>query len=175
MRKICFIGSRRDGGFAEYIVVKRNNVFALPADMPIEDGAFIEPITVGLHAFHLAQGCENKNVIIIGAGTIGLLAIQCAVALGAKSVTAIDISSEKLALAKSFGAMQTFNSREMSAPQIQGVLRELRFNQLIRDGWRPANRRTGGRDCRSSCPTGAGGHVASGSAFNICNVWQNIA
>ncbi|HGX0618045.1 TPA: alcohol dehydrogenase catalytic domain-containing protein [Escherichia coli] len=105
--KYDFIGSRRDGGFAEYIVVKRNNVFALPADMPIEDGAFIEPITVGL------------------------LAIQCAVALGAKSVTAIDISSEKLALAKSFGAMQTFNSREMSAPQIQGVLRELRFNQLI--------------------------------------------
>lgn len=99
--------------------------------MPIEDGAFIEPITVGLHAFHLAQGCENKNVIIIGAGTIGLLAIQCAVALGAKSVTAIDISSEKLALAKSFGAMQTFNSSEMSAPQMQAVLRELRFNQLI--------------------------------------------
>ena len=129
--KYDFIGSRRDGGFAEYIVVKRKNVFALPTDMPIEDGAFIEPITVGLHAFHLAQGCENKNVIIIGAGTIGLLAIQCAVALGAKSVTAIDISSEKLALAKFFGAMQTFNSLEMSAPQIQGVLRELRFNQLI--------------------------------------------
>ena len=110
--KYDFIGSRRDGGFAEYIVVKRKNVFALPTDMSIEDGAFIEPITVGLHAFHLAQGCENKNVIIIGAGTIGLLAIQCAVALGAKSVTAIDISSEKLALAKSFGAMLTFNSLE---------------------------------------------------------------
>ncbi|HHV0814342.1 TPA: alcohol dehydrogenase catalytic domain-containing protein [Escherichia coli] len=105
--KYDFIGSRRDGGLAEYIVVKRKNVFALPTDMPIEDGAFI------------------------GAGTIGLLAIQCAVALGAKSVTAIDISSEKLALAKSFGAMQTFNSLEMSAPQMQGVLRELRFNQLI--------------------------------------------
>ncbi|EFZ4304143.1 alcohol dehydrogenase catalytic domain-containing protein [Shigella flexneri] len=105
--KYDFIGSRRDGGFAEYIVVKRKNVFALPTDMPIEDGAFIEPIT------------------------IGLLAIQCAVALGAKSVTAIDISSEKLALAKSFGSMQTFNSSEMSAPQMQSVLRELRFNQLI--------------------------------------------
>ncbi|EFH7267862.1 alcohol dehydrogenase catalytic domain-containing protein, partial [Escherichia coli] len=105
--KYDFIGSRRDGGFAEYIVVKRKNVFALPTDMPIEDGAFIEPITVGL------------------------LAIQCAVALGAKSETAIDISSEKLALAKSFGAMQTFNSSEMSAPQMQSVLRELRFNQLI--------------------------------------------
>ena len=73
----------------------------------------------------------NKTLCYCGAGTIGLLAIQCAVALGAKSVTAIDISSEKLALAKSFGAMQTFNSSEMSAPQMQSVLRELRFNQLI--------------------------------------------
>lgn len=129
--KYDFIGSRRDGGLTEYIVVNRKNVFALPDNMPIEDGAFIEPITVGLHAFHLAQGCKDKNVIIIGAGTIGLLAIQCAAALGAKSVTAIDINPEKLALAKTFGATQTCNSRDMSAAQMQAVLRELRFNQLI--------------------------------------------
>ncbi len=88
MRKYDFIGSRRDGGFAEYIVVKRNNVFALPADMPIEDGAFIEPITVGLHAFHLAQD-ENKTLLLL-LRNHWPLAIQCAVALGAKSVTAID-------------------------------------------------------------------------------------
>ncbi len=90
-------------------------------------------------------------------------------------MTAIDISSEKLALAKSFGAMQTFNSREMSAPQIQGVLRELRFNQLILETAGVPQTVELAVDCRSSCPTGAGGHVASGSAFNICNVWQNIA
>lgn len=129
--KYDFIGSRRDGGLTEYIVVHRKNVFALPDNMPIEDGAFIEPITVGLHAFHLAQGCKDKNVIIIGAGTIGLLAIQCAAALGAKSVTAIDINQEKLALAQTFGATQIFNSRDLTAAQIQAVLRELRFNQLI--------------------------------------------
>ncbi len=41
--------------------LSEKNVFALPTDMPIEDGAFIEPITVGLHAFHLAKGCENKK------------------------------------------------------------------------------------------------------------------
>ncbi|MCP5810018.1 alcohol dehydrogenase catalytic domain-containing protein, partial [Klebsiella pneumoniae] len=69
-----FVGSRSEGGNAEYVVVKRANLFRLPDQMPIDDGAFIEPITVGLHAFHLAQGCEGKNVIIIGAGTIGLLA-----------------------------------------------------------------------------------------------------
>ncbi len=56
-----FVGSRSEGGNAEYVVVKRANLFRLPSDMPIEDGAFIEPITVGLHAFHLAQGCEGKR------------------------------------------------------------------------------------------------------------------
>ncbi|MGS9064404.1 zinc-binding dehydrogenase, partial [Salmonella enterica subsp. enterica serovar Infantis] len=77
--------------------------------MPIEDGAFIEPITVGLQAFHLAQGCEGKNVIIVGAVTIGLLALQCARELGARSVTAIYINPQKLELAKALGATHTCN------------------------------------------------------------------
>ncbi|VDZ76582.1 galactitol-1-phosphate dehydrogenase [Salmonella bongori] len=58
-----FVGSRSEGGNAEYVVVKRANLFRLPSDMPIEDGALIEPITVGLHAFHLAQGCEGKTLL----------------------------------------------------------------------------------------------------------------
>ena len=86
--------------------MKRANLFRLPAEMAIEDGAFIEPITVGLHAFHLASGCEGKNVIIVGAGTIGLLAMQCALALGANSVIAIDINDDKLALATTLGQLR---------------------------------------------------------------------
>ena len=126
-----FVGSRRDGGNAEYIVVKRANLFRLPAEMAIEDGAFIEPVTVGLHAFHLASGCKGKNVVIVGAGTIGLLAMQCALALGAKSVTAIDINDDKLALATSLGATQVFNSRALSVDDILNALRDSRFDQLV--------------------------------------------
>lgn len=126
-----FVGSRSDGGNAEYVVVKRANLFRLPSEMPIDDGAFIEPITVGLHAFHLAQGCEGKNVIIIGAGTIGLLALQCARELGAKSVTAIDINPQKLELAKALGATHVFNSREMSGKAIQAALEAFQFDQLV--------------------------------------------
>lgn len=126
-----FVGSRSEGGNAEYVVVKRANLFRLPSEMPIDDGAFIEPITVGLHAFHLAQGCEGKNVIIIGAGTIGLLALQCARELGAKSVTAIDINPQKLELAKSLGATYVFNSREMNSKAIQAALEEVQFDQLV--------------------------------------------
>ncbi|XPE65743.1 zinc-binding dehydrogenase [Shigella flexneri] len=62
--------------------------------------------------------------------TIGLLAIQCAVALGAKSVTAIDISSEKRHW-QIFGAMQTFNSSEMSAPQCRAFYANCALIQLI--------------------------------------------
>ncbi|EKK4081380.1 galactitol-1-phosphate 5-dehydrogenase [Cronobacter dublinensis] len=130
-RRYQFVGSRREGGHAEYVVVRRANLFLLPPQMPIEDGAFIEPMTVGLHAFHLAQGCEGKNVVIVGAGTIGLLAMQCAQALGAKSVTAIDINPDKLSLAKTLGADQVFNSREMSAEAISAALEAQRFDQLV--------------------------------------------
>lgn len=126
-----FVGSRSDGGNAEYIVVKRANLFRLPAEMAIEDGAFIEPVTVGLHAFHLASGCKGKNVVIVGAGTIGLLAMQCALALGAKSVTAIDINDDKLALATALGATQVFNSQALSVDDILNALRDSRFDQLV--------------------------------------------
>jgi threonine dehydrogenase-like Zn-dependent dehydrogenase len=44
-------------------VVKRANLFRLPDQMPIDDGAFIEPITVGLHAFHLAQGTTTYSAL----------------------------------------------------------------------------------------------------------------
>lgn len=126
-----FVGSRSEGGHAEYVVVKRANLYRLPSAMPVDDGAFIEPITVGLHAFNLAQGCKDKNVIIVGAGTIGLLAMQCARELGAKSITAIDINPEKLELASTLGATHAFNSEEMSITEIQSALAECQFDQLI--------------------------------------------
>ena len=70
-------------------------------------------------------------MIIIGAGTIGLLALQCARELGANSVTAIDINPQKLELAKTLGATHVFNSREMSGRAIQQALESIQFDQLV--------------------------------------------
>ncbi|MFZ1871434.1 galactitol-1-phosphate 5-dehydrogenase [Serratia sp. D1N4] len=126
-----FIGSRSHGGNAELVVVKRTNLVKLPANVSLVQGAFIEPITVGLHAIQLAGGCQDKEVIIIGAGTIGQLAIQCAKAMGARSVTAIDINEERLQLARQISAVDTFNSAELSAQQIAENLQTRRFDQLI--------------------------------------------
>lgn len=126
-----FIGSRREGGHAEYAVVSRKNLFKLPENATLLQGAFLEPITVGLHALKLAGGCQDKEVIVIGAGTIGQLIIQAASALGAKSVTAIDINPQRLALALETGASHAFNSATLSADDIRQKMQERRFNQLI--------------------------------------------
>lgn len=126
-----FIGSRREGGHAEFVVVSRKNLFRLPEESSLLQGAFLEPITVGLHALKLAGGCEGKEVIVIGAGTIGQLIIQAANALGAKSVTAIDINPQRLELAMNTGASHVFNSASLSAEEIHQQTHERRFDQLI--------------------------------------------
>ncbi|NBI42439.1 galactitol-1-phosphate 5-dehydrogenase [[Haemophilus] felis] len=130
-KNYSFIGSRRFGANAEYICLSQRNLVKVSKHSNPLHNAFIEPITVGLHAIYLAQGCENKNVIVVGAGTIGLLAAQCAKALGAHSVTVIDINQEKLDLALQLGATQVFNSAQLSAEDIHAALHNDRFDQLI--------------------------------------------
>lgn len=126
-----FIGSRCFGANAEYVLVHQKNLIKLPQSSDPLHSAFIEPITVGLHAIYLAEGCQNKNVVVVGAGTIGLLAAQCAKALGANTVTVIDINQEKLNLAKSLGANYVFNSQVSSVEEISAQLYSQRFDQLI--------------------------------------------
>jgi len=130
-KNYTFIGSRKAGGLAEYVVMDQKNAFKLPKGISLLEGAFFEPMTVGMHAILLASGCKNKNVIIIGAGTIGLLAMQCAKAMEAKSITVIDINPERLSLAKELGADHMLNSKDLSAHQIVELTKNLRFGQLI--------------------------------------------
>lgn len=130
-KNYTFIGSRQTGGFAQYVLMDYKNAFKLPKGVSLLEGAFFEPMTVGMHGILLAQGCENKHVVLIGAGTIGLLALQCARAMGATLITVIDINDERLALAKELGADFVFNSSQLEANQIADAMNEHRFNQLI--------------------------------------------
>lgn len=105
-----FVGSRIQGGNAEFVKIPSKCCFKLDDTVSSQEGAFFEPLTVSLHPILKAGGCENKNVVIVGVGTIGLLAVQAAKALGAATVTAIDIDDSKLEKAKSLGADFAFNS-----------------------------------------------------------------
>ena len=81
-----YIGSRRDGGFAEYVAVPVWNLVELPDTVSDVQGALLEPAAVALHAVKRAQICRNASVCIVGTGAIGLLAGQWAKILGAGRV-----------------------------------------------------------------------------------------
>lgn len=130
-KNYTFVGSRKAGSLAEYVVMDYKNAFKLPKGVSSLEGAFFEPMTVGMHGLLLAGGCKDKHVIIIGAGTIGLLAMQCAKAMGAKLITVIDINDARLALAKELGADHVYNSGQLTADQIAESMNEHRFNQLV--------------------------------------------
>lgn len=78
-RNYDYLGSRRDGGFAEYVSVPIENLVKLPEEVSFESAAMLEPTAVAWHA--VRQGIENasrraeteRNAVVIGLGTIGLL------------------------------------------------------------------------------------------------------
>ena len=126
-----FVGSRLPGGNAQYVTMPESSCFLLPEGVTPLQGAFFEPVTVGAHPILMAGGCQDKNVIVLGVGTIGLLAMQSAKALGAKSVTAIDINNERLDLAKQLGADHVINVAQENALEEAAFLADINFDQLI--------------------------------------------
>ncbi|MCA9886427.1 MAG: galactitol-1-phosphate 5-dehydrogenase, partial [Anaerolineae bacterium] len=112
-----FIGSRINGGFAEYVAVPATNIIELPDDVPVDIGALIEPSTVAYHALNRGGGIKGKSVAVFGVGSIGLLTIQMAKALGADQVIAVDIADHQLEAARQFGAHETVNARDSVASE----------------------------------------------------------
>lgn len=112
-----FIGSRINGGFAEYVAVPAANIIELPADVPMDIGALIEPSTVAYHALNRGGGVKGKSVAVFGVGSIGLLTIQMAKALGAARIIAVDIADHQLEAARQFGAHDTVNARSSEASE----------------------------------------------------------
>ncbi|HNX52249.1 MAG TPA: galactitol-1-phosphate 5-dehydrogenase [Pontiellaceae bacterium] len=98
-----FIGSRVQGAFGEFLRVPARNLVAI-GDLTYDQAAFIEPITVCLHPILRLGNLLGKDVVVTGAGTIGLLAIQIFKAMGCRNIVASDISEGKLEMAKSMGA-----------------------------------------------------------------------
>lgn len=93
-----YLGSRRDGGFAEYVAAPVWNLLPLPEGISLEEASMMEPLAVALHAVKKLQIKPNESVGIIGTGMIGFAAAQWAKAQGAGKVTVIGRSIAKKAL-----------------------------------------------------------------------------
>ncbi len=114
--RVEIIGVDRDGAFADYIVMPDTNVWKLDPAIPDEFAAVFDPLGNAVHTV-MAAGVSVKSVVIMGVGSIGLMAIPVARAAGASAVYAIDLSPAKLALAKSLGADETFSARDPKVVQ----------------------------------------------------------
>ncbi|MBM3705034.1 MAG: zinc-binding dehydrogenase [Actinobacteria bacterium] len=108
---LLFIGGTpANGGFAEYITVKEDMLFAVPEDMPDETATLVEPASVAYHGINLFNPSEISNAMVIGVGIIGLLSIKILRnKYNVKNITAVDISDKKLEIAAKNGANLTVN------------------------------------------------------------------
>ncbi|WP_095588637.1 Zn-dependent alcohol dehydrogenase [Actibacterium ureilyticum] len=94
------------GAFAEKVVVHHSQIAAIPADMPMDAACLLScGVITGIGAVvNAAQVRPGQNVVVIGAGGVGLNAIQGARIAGAARIIAVDMTDDKLATARAFGA-----------------------------------------------------------------------
>lgn len=102
-----------DGTFTNYVTVPESFAYTLPDRLSNEEGALIEPLSVGLWACRKARLQGADRLLITGAGPIGLLAMKVALALGVTEVTLTDVSPQRLEIARNLGATRTVNVAEV--------------------------------------------------------------
>jgi len=93
-----------DGNIARFFTHAADFCFKLPDHVSMDEGALLEPLSVGVHACRRAGVSLGDNVLICGAGPIGLVNLLVAKSMGASKVCITDISEQRLQVAKSMGA-----------------------------------------------------------------------
>jgi L-iditol 2-dehydrogenase len=106
---------RQHGAFAEFVAVPQHILYPLPAELPFEHAALIEPVSVAVHAVKLLSIKRGERAAVVGSGMIGLLVIQALRAAGCDEVIAIDIDAGRLKLARELGADHTIDSKHADA------------------------------------------------------------
>jgi len=96
-------GSRRDGGFSDYLTVPEFNLVLFDDAVSYRQAAMLEPATIALHVIRRAQLDLNDTIAIFGAGPIGLIAARWAQLHGAGKILLIDTDRRKAAFCRSLG------------------------------------------------------------------------
>ncbi|MBB5137866.1 L-iditol 2-dehydrogenase [Thermocatellispora tengchongensis] len=101
-----------DGAFCEYVVVHEEFAHPVPDALSDDAAALIEPLSVGVWACRKARVQPGARVLVTGAGPVGLLCMQAALAFGATDVVITDVNPARLRVARDLGASATLDVRE---------------------------------------------------------------
>jgi propanol-preferring alcohol dehydrogenase len=119
------LGHFTDGGWAEYIAVPARNAVPLPPRVPFAQGAVMMcSSATSLHALRKGRLAAGETVLVVGAGGLGMSAVQLARALGAADVIAVDRDPAKLALAERFGA-RTIQATDLTPLEVVAQVRAM--------------------------------------------------
>ncbi len=119
--KTIGVGIQRNGAFAEYIVLPESNVWPIHKDIPSEIAAFFDPYGNATHTA-LSYNMVGEDVLITGAGPIGIMAVAICKFVGARNIVITDINEYRLNLAKKMGASRVINIQRENIPDV--------FNEL---------------------------------------------
>ena len=127
-----YLGSRRDGGMAEYVIAPAKNLIKMPNSMSFKEGAVVEPAAVTLHGMIQVGINAGDTVAVLGCGAIGAFAVSFSKILGASFVVATDIDPEKIAGAIKAGADECIDSRNCdSVATLQNMVQNKGFDVVI--------------------------------------------
>ena len=120
-RNTVGVGVNRPGAFAEYLVIPAENAFKLPDDISDDLAAIFDPFGNAVHTA-LAFDLVGEDVLITGAGPIGIMAAAVARHVGARHVVITDVNEYRLDLAKKMGATRAV---DVSKENLKDVMNEL--------------------------------------------------
>jgi threonine 3-dehydrogenase len=124
-RNTVGVGVNRPGAFAEYLAIPAFNAFPIPDDIPDDLAAIFDPFGNAVHTA-LAFNLVGEDVLITGAGPIGIMAAAIARHVGARHVVITDVNDYRLGLARTLGATRCVN---VAREELVDVMRELGMSE----------------------------------------------
>lgn len=107
--KVVGLAAGADGAFSEYVRIGAKHAVRLPGELTYEQGALAEPLAVAAHAIDRAGSLAGRDILIIGAGPIGLAVTLLAPVCGARTVVVSEPGSARRELALALGASATID------------------------------------------------------------------
>ena len=98
------IGVSHNGAMAEFTCITTKGLHRLPDNVTLRQGALVEPLSVALHGVHRSRLKAGDRALVMGAGPIGLLTLQCALLAGARMVAVTEVDPTRAGLAHRLGA-----------------------------------------------------------------------
>jgi 2-desacetyl-2-hydroxyethyl bacteriochlorophyllide A dehydrogenase len=115
------VGVTRNGAFAEYVAAPARATYHVPDNLTDTQAAFVEPLACVIHALKRLRVWPGDEVLIFGAGPMGVLLMQALRHSGASQIVVVDKQAERLALAGQWGATATLSA----GPELPDGLRQL--------------------------------------------------